>query len=126
MSEKPQSKPKVIRLRGVVASGKGIAVGVTEFPWVKEQFIRKLGIDTYPGTFNIMVCPEDLEKLKAVRQAPGIEIVPPNENHCAGITLHAVVGGKVKGAVVIPHVTDYHPAQLEVISQENVRKAWEA
>ncbi len=122
MKDQAKSQPKVIHLRGTVTSGQGIAGGITEFPWVKGQFIAKLGINPYPGTFNISVLPEDEEKLRNLRETKGIEILPPNERHCAGNTFFARVNGKVRGAVVMPHVPDYPPAQLEVISPQHVRR----
>lgn len=116
------SHQKII-LHGVVTSGIGKAGTMTEIPWVKEQFINKLGINPYPGTFNIMVLNEDREKLNTIRQARGIEIIPTGANHCTGIGFPALVAGKIKGAVVIPLIPNYPPAQLEIIAPEHIKRS---
>jgi len=115
------SNKKIIKLRGIVTSGTGEAGAITEIPWVRKQFIGKLGINPHPGTFNIRVLAKDEEKLNTVRKAKGIEITPQDKNHCPGISFPALVSGKIKGAVIIPHVPNYPPAQLEIISSENIR-----
>ena len=115
------SNQKIIRLRGIVTGGTGEAGTITELTWVREQFIDKLGINPYPGTFNITVLAEDGEKLNTIREAKGTEITPQDINHCSGISFPALVGGKIKGAVIIPLVPNYPPAQLEIISPQNIR-----
>jgi len=112
-----------VKLRGVVTSGVGESQSFTEIPWVKKQFIDKLGINPYPGTFNILVLDEDRERLNAVREAKGIEIVPEDVNFCMAKSLHVLVGGEIKGATIIPLVSGYPSAQLEIISAENIKQA---
>lgn len=112
-----------IMVHGVVTSGTGEAGTITEIPWVKEQFINKLGINPYPGTFNITVLAEDREKLDTIRQSRGIEIIPTGANYCTGIGFPAIVAGKIKGAVVIPLIPNYPPAQLEIIAPENIKRS---
>ena len=70
------SNPGIIKLRGIVTSGLRESRFFTEIPWVKRQFVDKLGINPYPGTFNITVLAEDREKLNSIRQAKGVEITP--------------------------------------------------
>jgi len=118
------SKPgEVLKICGTVTSGKQESRFFTEIPWVKKQFIRKLGIDPYPGTFNITVLDEDREKLNMVRQSKGIEITPEDANFCTANSFPALVNSKIKGAAIIPVVANYPQTQLEVISSENIKQA---
>ena len=112
---------EIIKLHGIVTSGISQSRFFTEVPWVKKQFAEKLGITPYPGTFNIMVLAEDGEKLNTIRKTKGIEIASQDTNHCSGNSFTALVGGKIKGAVIIPLIPNYPPAQLEIISAENIR-----
>ena len=64
---------KTVKLRGKVTRGIGQSSSFTEIPWVKKQFMDKLGIEPYPGTFNITVIDEDRDKLNAVRESRGID-----------------------------------------------------
>ncbi len=113
----------LIKLRGRVTSGLGESRFFTEIPWVRRQFVDKLGINPYPGTFNITVAAEDEERLSAVREAKGIEIIPEDVNFCAANSFPALVNGKIRGAVIIPLVPNYPPAQLEIISGENIKQS---
>lgn len=113
---------RVVELRGIVVSGAGEAAGFTGLPWVKRQFADKLGIDAYPGTFNIMVLPADRERLSTIRQAPGVAITPPDSNFCAAKAFSVLVGDRIRGAVIFPAVPDYPRLQLEIVSADNVRQ----
>lgn len=115
-------KGKTVRLRGKVTTGSKEAVFFTELPWVKKQFVDKLGIEAYPGTFNITVLPEDQEKLNRIKKARGVEIVPPDASFCAGKGFSALVDSKVQGAAIIPLVPNYPEPQLEVICARNIRQ----
>ncbi len=112
-----------IVLHGVVARGIGESACFTEIPWVKRQFKQKLGIDAYPGTFNIAIVEEDLDKLARLREAKGTEISPEDEKFCAGEGFPVLVNRRIKGAVIIPRVADYPTSKLEIISAERIKGA---
>lgn len=115
------SSDEVMALRGVVTRGIGESACFTEIPWVKKQFNQKLSIDPYPGTFNITVIAEDLEKLARLRESRGIEISPEDENFCAASSFPVLINRQIKGAVIIPLVADYPASKLEVISEEHIK-----
>ena len=112
-----------VKLRGMVTSGLKESRFFTEIPWVKNQLIDKLGINPYPGTFNITVLAEDRDKLNMVRESKGIEITPEDANFCTANSLPVLINGKIKGATIIPLVSNYPDTQLEVISTENIKQS---
>ena len=114
---------KIIRLRGIVTSGAKESRFFTEIPWVKRQFIDKLGISPHPGTFNIAILPEDGERLNTIRKSKGVEIIPEDVSFCTANSFPALVNGKIKGAAIIPMVANYPQNQLEIISSENIKQA---
>lgn len=118
-----RAEQRSVKLRGIVASGIRESKNFTEIPWVKKQFIEKLGVNSYPGTFNIVVLPEDEKKLHNLRQGKGIDIVPEDANFCAATSFRVLVGSKITGAAIIPLVSSYPPAQLEIIAAENIKQA---
>ena len=122
MTQQATGNSGAIKLRGIVTSGTGESRSFTEIPWVKKQLIDKLGINPYPGTFNIAVPIEDEEKLNILKKAKGIEITPEDENFCTATSFPVLVGGKVKGAAIIPLVANYPQTQLEIISAENIKQ----
>jgi len=112
-----------IKIRGTITSGAGESKLFTETPWVRRQFIEKLGIDPYPGTLNVIVLPEDEGKLDDIKCIRGIEIVPEDTNYCTGKGFIALINSRIKGAVIIPRVPDYPATQLEIISPENIKQS---
>ena len=115
--------PELIKVHGIVTGGVGESKSFTEIPWVRRQFIDKLGINPCPGTFNITVLPEDREKLKLIRNTKGVEIVPEDTNYCAANSFPALINGRIGGAVLIPLIPGYPPAQLEIISSEHIKQS---
>jgi len=110
-----------IKIRGRIAEGLKESSFFTNLPWVKEQFITKLGIAPYPGTLNLdIVDPEDVKKLKEIKKRKGIEIVPSEPGFCSAKCFHVLVCGKIKGAFIVPLVSDYPESKLEIISKDKI------
>jgi CTP-dependent riboflavin kinase len=117
------SRAHSIVIRGKITEGLKASGFFTHIPWVREQFINKLGIDPYPGTFNLdIIDAQDLEKLKEIKKRKGIEITPEESGFCSAQCFHVLVCGKVKGALVIPQVPDYPESKMEIISSDKIRE----
>ncbi len=111
-----------IVITGRVTEGVKEASLFTRIPWVREQFISKLGIDPYPGTLNLdIISTEDVQKLREIRGRKGIELIPAEPEFCLAKCFHVLMCGKVKGALVIPQVPDYPEARLEIIASDRIR-----
>ncbi len=112
-----------IVITGIITEGLKESSFFTDIPWVKDQFITKLGIDPYPGTLNLDIAdPKDAEKLKEIKKQKGIEITPSEEGFCSARCFPVLVAGKVKGAIIIPQVPDYPESKLEIISSHKIRE----
>ena len=111
-----------ITIKGRITEGLKESSFFTHLPWVREQFITKLGIDPYPGTLNLdIIDAQDAEKLKKIRERKGIEIVPAEPGFCSAKCFHVLVCGKIKGALIIPRVPNYPESKLEIISSDRIR-----
>lgn len=111
-------------VRGKVSSGLGEGKFFTQLTWARSQFIEKLGIDPYPGTFNVgLEDPEDRERVATFRKMAGIEIVPDSSEFCSGKCFSVVLEGAIVGAVVFPEVDDYPVDKLEIIASVNIKSA---
>ena len=108
-------------VKGTLVEGMKESGLFMSIPWVREQFIEKLDIDPYPATLNLEVKnPQDLDKLKEVKNRAGIEILPMDPGFCSAKCFHVLICGKVKGAIVIPLVEDYPESKLEIIASERL------
>ena len=118
------SHSKHTRIRGIIAEGLKESSLFTHIPWVRDQFIKKLGIDPYPGTLNLEIVDDrDREAFKQIKKQKGAEIIPAQADFCAAKCFHVLVCGKVKGALIIPQVSDYPESKLEIISSMRIRDA---
>ena len=110
---------KTLSIRGTVFSGSGEGTKFTEFSWAKKQITEKLGFKAYPGTLNLRIT-EDTYKLKALRNAKEIEILPP-KGFYRGKCFKAAIDG-VKCAIIIPEIPNYPENMLEIVAPLNLRE----
>jgi riboflavin kinase len=108
-------------IKGTLVEGTKESGLFMSIPWVREQFIEKLGIDPYPATLNLEVkSPQDLDKLKEVKNRAGIQILPMDPGFCSAKCFHVLICGTVKGAIVIPLVEGYPESKLEIIASDKL------
>ena len=112
-----------IKIRGKIAEGLGEGGKFTRIPWVRNQLMSKLSIDPFPGTLNLEISGrDDLESLETLRCMDGIEIIPEDPSFCRGKCYLALMGGRLRGAVVVPDVPDYPKNKIELISDQNIKE----
>ncbi|MCX8125647.1 MAG: CTP-dependent riboflavin kinase [Dehalococcoidia bacterium] len=109
-------------LRGYVISGLGKSRLFTGIPWVRDQFVSRLGIDPWLGTLNLRIVEEDLPKLERLKKQTGIELLPQEPGFCSAKSFRATINGKVSGAVLFPGVENYPTWQMEIVSQKQLRQ----
>ncbi len=116
------STSEFVAIKGRITEGLKESSFFMLIPWVREQFITKLGIDPYPGTLNLEIIDnQDIEKLKEIKRRKGIEIIPAEPGFCSAKCFHVLVCGKIKGALIIPQVPDYPESKVEIISSDRIR-----
>lgn len=107
-------------MQGTVISGEGAGTKFVKLPWVKKQFIQKLGFNPYPGTLNLRL-PVETKVKDLMDKAEGVQIKPA-KGFFRGKCFKALVMNRIKGAVVTPEVPDYPADLLEVLAPVNLRK----
>lgn len=116
------SNSDFIVIKGRITEGLKESSFFTNLPWVREQFVTKLGIDPWPGTLNLdIIDAEDAKKLREIKKRKGIQIIPAEPAFCSAKCFHVLVCGKIKGALIIPQVPDYPESKLEIISSDKIR-----
>jgi CTP-dependent riboflavin kinase len=115
---------KTILLEGVVVEGLGESSSFTCLSWVKEQLISRLGIDPYPGTFNLEIKDTaNLELYRRVKLTYGLNIKSAESGFCPARGYPVLVGGKIKGALIVPLVPHYPEGKLEIVAAISIREA---
>jgi len=113
-----------IKIKGKIIKGLNQGTYFTQIPWVREQFIEKLGIDPYPGTLNLEIVDEDdLKNFKDLKRIMVIEIKPKDPSFCSAKCYPILIHGNFRGAVVIPLIKDYPENKIEIISSFNLKKS---
>lgn len=114
------------QLRGQLTAGIGQGKHFTSLAWARQQFMEKLGIDPFPGTINLIV--DDSESLRVwsrIKSEPGVRIDNPNDgpHDCDARCYPVLIEGQLHGAIVLPEVPGYSPAQIEIIAAKGIRDA---
>ena len=113
-----------IKIKGQIVEGLREGAKFTRIPWVRNQLMTKLSIDPFPGTLNLEISTrDDLKNLETLRWMDGIEIIPEDPSFCRGKCYLALIGGRLRGAVIVPDVADYPNNKIELISDQNIKKS---
>lgn len=112
------------RIRGKIVEGLREAGSFTQISWVRKQFIEKLTIDPHPGTLNLEIGdPQSLRMFNELKAKKGIEITPEDPSFCSAKCYPVLINGLLRGAIVFPLVGQYPENKMELIAQENIKKA---
>ncbi len=119
--------PPSVTLEGTVFTGLGEGAYYTQKEHYKSQFINKLGFEPYPGTLNLKLTTDyDLKSRLELETYPAIEVEGfKNEDRTFGTVkcYPAVIGNKVKGALISALRGHYDNSVLEIIAPVNLRKS---
>ena len=117
------SCPFDMKLTGQVVTGTGQASGFTEQGHAKQQFLDKLGIDTWPGTLNLKLNDAaSVAEWQSLRNRDGIDICPPDPDHCHARGYPVQINGQLTGAIIFPQVDGYPDDQVEIIAPLALRR----
>jgi riboflavin kinase len=112
-----------VKIRGRIVEGLRVSSNFTQIPWVRKQFISKLSIDPYPGTLNLeMVDPESFQIFNDLKTATGTEITPEDPSFCSAECYSVLIGGQLKGAIILPMVENYPKNKMELIASQNIKE----
>ncbi|MFW6110655.1 MAG: DUF120 domain-containing protein [Thermoproteota archaeon] len=112
---------EVLKLRGIVFSGKGEGARFLTLPEVRKQIKDKLGVIPYPGTLNIRLTEKDEFKKAALKEAEGKKISLGSGFH-TGIVFEARLKNGVQCGIVIPQIPEYPEDVIEVIAPTELRE----
>lgn len=118
--------PSEVRVEGEVFSGLGEGAYYVSQPGYRRQFVEKLGFEPFPGTLNLRVKGEDLEKILLLKRCPAVPIegfIDGGRSFGPAGCYKAVLEGGIEGAVVVAMRGHYGDDVLEVIAPVNLRKA---
>ena len=124
MRDNPAGRADAIVFSGRVAAGKGVAVGFTGSPWARQAFIQLAGIDPFPGTLNLVVAAgPQREAWERLKTTGGIRMAAPDPAWCDAFLFPVRLNESQPGAIVLPAVAGYDPAQVEIIAAVGLRAA---
>jgi riboflavin kinase len=118
--------PPSVTLEGTVFTGLGEGayyVGKTDY---RKQIVDKLGFEPYPGTLNLKLTSDyDIKTRRELDTYPAVEVQGfQNEDRTFGLVkcYPALIGNKVKGALVTALRSHYDASVLEIIAPVCLRR----
>jgi riboflavin kinase len=112
-------------LTGHIITGLGEGQYYITIKGYRDQFIRLLGFDPYPGTLNIRLDPDSIKCRSLLNLKEEIVINgfnSRNRTFGGGRCYPVKVGNNIKSAIMIPDRTHYPEDIIEIISPENLRE----
>jgi CTP-dependent riboflavin kinase len=70
-----------------------------------------------------IVDPESLQNFKELKAMRGIEISPEDPSFCSAKCYPILIGGRLRGAIVLPMVENYPSNKMELIAPQNIKEA---
>ncbi len=118
--------PPSVTLEGTVFTGLGEGAYYISKENYRKQIDEKLGFEPYPGTLNLKLATDyDIKTRMELEAYPAVEIKGfQNEDRSFGLVkcYPAIVGNKVKGALVTALRSHYDVSVLEIIAPSCLRK----
>lgn len=65
---------------------------------------------------------KSLQTFTALKTTKGIEITPEDPSFCSAKCYPVLMGGRLKGAIVLPLVDAYPENKMELIAAQNIKK----
>ncbi len=113
-----------MKIKGKIVEGLGEGRHFTRIPWVRAQCMSKLDIDPFPGTLNLEISdPADLERFEQLKAGEGVVIQPEDPSFCCGQCYPVLIGGRLRGAIVLPAVEGYPKNKMELITAQDAKEA---
>ncbi len=115
--------PKLLHFEGKVVSGLGEGKYYISKRQYKRQIIEKLFFDPFPGTLNVKLYPEYVEKLAELKEAEPIILDGFEEGgHTYGrVFAYFATISKHPGALILPELSHYREV-VELISHIPLRE----
>ncbi len=118
--------PPSVTLEGAVFTGFGEGAYYVSKPDYRKQIVEKVGFEPYPGTLNVKLSADyDIKTRAELESYPAIEVMGfQGENRSYGLVkcYPAIIGGKIKGALVTAKRSHYDSSVLELIAPVCLRK----
>jgi riboflavin kinase len=118
--------PPSVTLEGTVFTGLGEGAYYISKDSYRKQLTEKLGFEPYHGTLNVKLTTDyDIKTRRDLEAYPAIEVMGfQNERRSFGVVkcYPAMIGGKVKGALVTAVRSHYDASVLELIAPVYLRK----
>lgn len=118
--------PPSVTMEGSIFTGMGEGAYYVSKESYRKQIVEKLGFEPYPGTLNVKLTSDyDIKTRQELEAYPAIEVMGfQNEDRSFGLVkcYPAIIGGKVKGALVTALRSHYDASVLEIIAPVCLRK----
>lgn len=109
-----------MRIKGKVVRGIGESKGFLAIDWVKQQLYEKLKFFPFPGTLNITLDDENVQRILKERGTD--RLVHQIEGFCDALIFKGLINDKYECGVVLPLVEKYDEFLLEVVAPVNLKQ----
>lgn len=110
-----------MELNGIITSGQGKGAYFMSQPVYKTQFEKKLNFSPFPGTLNIKIGEDEIDRIHKIPEDT-MTIIEGKANFGDVLLIKAVLNDAIKGAIVFPKRTTHGENILEFIAPQNIKE----
>ena len=109
-----------MKIDGEVTTGLGKAAYFLSQDFYIKEFKKNCGFTPYPGTLNVLVSDDYLDKINEIKNNCE-NLIKPDEGFGAVKFIEAILNDKIPGAIVFPAKTTHNENYLEFIAENKLR-----
>ena len=109
-----------MKIDGEVTTGLGKAAFFLSQDFYTKEFKKNCGFVPYPGTLNVVVSDDYLDKINEIKNNCE-NLIKPDEGFGAVKFIEAILNDKITGAIVFPAKTTHDENYLEFIAENKLR-----
>ncbi len=112
-----------MNISGTIEKGAGKGAYFTQVDWVVRQCREKLHMTPYPGTLNVRIDDETMDRLEGFLAETDALLIPDDPSFCAARIKRVTVNG-VAAALVLPseEVRIHDSRTIELIAHCNLKE----
>lgn len=109
-----------MEIKGKITTGYGKGAYFLSQDFYKKKFNEKCGFEPFPGTLNIILPENCLEKIKKIKNSCK-NVIKSKEGFGGVKYIKAILNDEIKGAIIFPDKTTHDENYIEFIAKEQLR-----
>lgn len=110
-----------MKIKGKIVKGIGESKDFLSIPWVYKQILDTFRFTPYPGTLNIILDNDNIQKI--LKENGKDRLVHQAEGFCDALVFRGVINNNYECGVILPLVERYDEKLLEIVAPVHLKQS---